>query len=54
MISQLESLSIHADTDFCIVGEVIPDRLEPEGPFGDHFGYNSLQHDYPVFNVNRS
>ena len=23
----------------------------PEGPFGDHYGYYSLQHDYPVFEV---
>jgi 3-polyprenyl-4-hydroxybenzoate decarboxylase len=25
----------------------------PEGPFGDHYGYNSLTHDYPVFHVER-
>lgn len=25
----------------------------PEGPFGDHYGYNSLTHDYPVFQVDR-
>ena len=25
----------------------------PEGPFGDHYGYYSLQHDYPVFQVQR-
>ena len=24
-----------------------------EGPFGDHFGYNSLAHDYPVFHVEK-
>ncbi len=23
----------------------------PEGPFGDHYGYYSLRHDYPVFEV---
>jgi 3-polyprenyl-4-hydroxybenzoate decarboxylase len=23
----------------------------PEGPFGDHYGYYSLRHDYPVFRV---
>ena len=23
----------------------------PEGPFGDHYGYYSLQHDYPVFEI---
>ncbi len=42
-----------ADVEFAIKGEVLPFVRRPEGPFGDHFGYNSLQHDYPVFNVNR-
>ncbi len=28
-----------------------PHRRAPEGPFGDHYGYYSLQHDYPVFEV---
>ncbi|MEN8264426.1 MAG: UbiD family decarboxylase [Nitrospirota bacterium] len=42
-----------ADAEFAIKGEVPPFERRPEGPFGDHFGYNSLQHDYPVFNVNR-
>ena len=42
-----------ADVEFAIKGEVPPFIRRPEGPFGDHFGYNSLQHDYPVFNVNR-
>ena len=26
---------------------------KPEGPFGDHLGYYSLQHDFPVLNVER-
>ncbi len=51
MISRKAELPIHADTDFCIVGEVIPDRLEPEGPFGDHLGYYSLAHPFPVMRV---
>ena len=42
-----------ANAEFAIKGEVPPFERRPEGPFGDHFGYNSLQHDYPVFNVNR-
>ncbi len=42
-----------ADAEFAIKGEVAPFERRPEGPFGDHFGYNSLQHDYPVFKVNR-
>lgn len=42
-----------ANAEFAIKGEVPPFERRPEGPFGDHFGYNSLQHDYPVFNVKR-
>jgi 4-hydroxy-3-polyprenylbenzoate decarboxylase len=44
-------LPIHSDTDFCIRGTVAPDKLLPEGPFGDHLGYYSLQHDFPVLRV---
>ncbi|QEG33861.1 UbiD family decarboxylase [Bythopirellula goksoeyrii] len=51
MICRPGELPIHADTDFCIVGEIIPDRLEPEGPFGDHLGYYSLAHPFPVMRV---
>jgi 4-hydroxy-3-polyprenylbenzoate decarboxylase len=43
---------ISADADFCIVGEIIPDTVKPEGPFGDHLGYYSLKHDFPVMKVN--
>ncbi len=42
-----------ADVEFALKGEVPPFIRRPEGPFGDHFGYNSLKHDYPVFNVHR-
>ena len=41
-------LPIHADADFCICGTVVPGKLLPEGPFGDHFGYYSRRHDFPV------
>ncbi len=40
-----------ADAEFAIKGQVPPHRRHPEGPFGDHYGYNSLEHDYPVFQV---
>lgn len=40
-----------AETEFAIKGMVPPHLRHPEGPFGDHYGYNSLQHDYPVFQV---
>jgi UbiD family decarboxylase len=40
-----------AEAEFALVGQVPPRVRRPEGPFGDHYGYYSLQHDYPVFNV---
>jgi 4-hydroxy-3-polyprenylbenzoate decarboxylase len=51
MLRRPGGLPIHADTDFCITGTVIPNKLLPEGPFGDHLGYYSLQHDFPVLAV---
>ena len=42
---------LSADADFCIVGTIDPDRTLPEGPFGDHLGYYSLRHDFPVLRV---
>src|SRR5271165_5938435 len=47
------SLPLPADADFCITGTVIPDLLLPEGPFGDHLGYYSLQHPFPVLAVEK-
>jgi 4-hydroxy-3-polyprenylbenzoate decarboxylase len=44
-------LPIPAEADFCITGVIEPDRLLPEGPFGDHIGYYSLSHDFPVIRV---
>lgn len=38
-----------ANAEFAICGGVAPRDRRPEGPFGDHYGYYSLQHDYPVF-----
>jgi UbiD family decarboxylase len=44
-------LRIVAEAEFAIVGKVPPLIRKPEGPFGDHYGYYSLEHDYPVLNV---
>jgi 4-hydroxy-3-polyprenylbenzoate decarboxylase len=44
---------VSVDADFCIIGTVDPDKLLPEGPFGDHLGYYSLAHPFPVLNVTR-
>jgi 4-hydroxy-3-polyprenylbenzoate decarboxylase len=46
-------LPLIAEADFAIVGTVDPQRLLPEGPFGDHLGYYSLAHDFPVLRVER-
>lgn len=43
---------IAAEADFCISG-TIEDFELPEGPFGDHLGYYSLTHDFPVLRVDR-
>lgn len=40
-----------ADAEFAFVGRVKPREVAPEGPFGDHYGYYSWKHDYPVFHV---
>ncbi len=42
-----------AEAEFALIGRVPPRERRPEGPFGDHYGYYSLQHDYPVFHVDR-
>lgn len=42
-----------AGAEFAVCGNVPPHTRRPEGPFGDHYGYNSLQHDYPVFQASR-
>jgi 4-hydroxy-3-polyprenylbenzoate decarboxylase len=53
MIRQGERSAIYANADFCVVGTVDPGRLLPEGPFGDHLGYYSMKHFFPVLNVDR-
>ena len=38
-----------AEAEFALVGHAPPHERRPEGPFGDHYGYYSLKHDYPIF-----
>ena len=40
-----------AEAEFALVGRALPHERKPEGPFGDHYGYYSLTHNYPVFRV---
>lgn len=42
-----------AEAEFALCGEVPPYIRKPEGPFGDHYGYYSLTHDFPVFNIHK-
>lgn len=51
MICRPGELPIPAEADFCITGAIDPDKTLPEGPFGDHLGYYSLVHDFPVLKV---
>jgi UbiD family decarboxylase len=44
-------LPIVASAEAALLGHVPPRVRRPEGPFGDHYGYYSLRHDYPVFRV---
>lgn len=44
---------ISADADFVITGWVYPNENKPEGPFGDHLGYYSLIHDFPLMKVHQ-
>ena len=46
-------LPMPAEADFVICGTIDPEQQKPEGPFGDHLGYYSLTHDFPLINVAR-
>ncbi|MBA3313662.1 MAG: UbiD family decarboxylase [Planctomycetota bacterium] len=50
MMSRNGGPAIYAEADFCVCGTVLP-TTKPEGPFGDHLGYYSLKHDFPVLKV---
>jgi len=44
---------LSSDADFVITGIIRKQEKKPEGPFGDHLGYYSLQHDFPVMDVEK-
>jgi 4-hydroxy-3-polyprenylbenzoate decarboxylase len=48
-----DGFTVCADADFVITGEVYPHDVKSEGPFGDHLGYYSLKHDFPVMKVHK-
>lgn len=51
MVTRKGGLPVPAEADFCITGTIDPHLVLPEGPFGDHLGYYSLAHDFPVLKV---
>jgi 4-hydroxy-3-polyprenylbenzoate decarboxylase len=50
-LARRNGYAIAAEADFVITGRIDPLRTLPEGPFGDHLGYYSLAHDFPVLEV---
>lgn len=48
-----DGFCISTDADFVITGEVHAGETKPEGPFGDHLGYYSLQHPFPLMKVHK-
>lgn len=48
-----DGFCLSTDADFVITGEVYPGENKPEGPFGDHLGYYSLQHPFPLMRVHK-
>lgn len=48
-----DGYALSTDADFVITGEVRPGEVKPEGPFGDHLGYYSLKHPFPLMRVHK-
>lgn len=49
----IDGYAVSTDADFVITGQVFPGDNKPEGPFGDHLGYYSLQHSFPLMRVQK-
>ncbi len=49
----IDGFCVSTDADFVITGEVHPGENKPEGPFGDHLGYYSLKHSFPLMKVHK-
>jgi 4-hydroxy-3-polyprenylbenzoate decarboxylase len=46
-------LQVPASAEFVLEGEIAPDEIAEEGPFGDHTGYYNEVEQFPVFTVTR-
>ena len=44
---------LSSDADFILTGTIDKDKQKREGPFGDHLGYYSLDHDFPVMKIEK-
>ena len=53
LVRAANGLPMPAECDFVIAGSIDPTAVKPEGPFGDHLGYYSLTHDFPVMKVDK-
>ncbi len=53
MITSENHAPLYADADFVIHGTVNPTSMKREGPFGDHLGYYSKEHDFPWMHVDK-
>ncbi len=53
MVGPRDQLPMYGEADFCISGTVTAGETMLEGPFGDHLGYYSLAHLFPVMRVDR-
>ncbi|WP_096200549.1 UbiD family decarboxylase [Bacillus sp. FJAT-45350] len=51
--SYIDGYCVSNDADFVITGEIYPEETKPEGPFGDHLGYYSLTHEFPLMRVHK-
>ncbi|MEX1028852.1 MAG: UbiD family decarboxylase [Paenibacillaceae bacterium] len=51
--SYIDGFCVSNDADFVITGEIHPGETKPEGPFGDHLGYYSLTHPFPLMKVHK-
>ncbi|MCR2805723.1 UbiD family decarboxylase [Paenibacillus soyae] len=48
-----DGFCISREADFVITGEIHSGETKPEGPFGDHLGYYSLIHPFPLMRVRK-
>lgn len=53
LVRAANGLPMPAEADFVFSGVIHPSETKPEGPFGDHLGYYSLVHPFPLMHVEK-